>query len=61
MSNLSAKELSAVNELLAGETQFIKKFQMLSESSTDPELKEKFSQISQMHQGHFDAMYQYLQ
>lgn len=61
MSNLSAKELAGVNELLAGETQLIKKFQMLSESSSDPELKEKFSQISNMHQQHFDAIYQYLQ
>lgn len=60
MPNLSEKELMAVNELLAGEDQFIKKFTMLSESSTDPALKEKFANIAGQHQQHFNEIYEYL-
>ncbi|MGL6173097.1 MAG: hypothetical protein ACRC1P_00600 [Cellulosilyticaceae bacterium] len=61
MPNLSEKELMAVNELLSGEEQFIKKFNMLAESSTDPVLKEKFTHIASQHQQHFNAIYQHLQ
>lgn len=61
MPNLSEKELMAVNELLSGEEQFVKKFNMLSEASTDAVLKEKFANIASQHQQHFNAIYQYLQ
>lgn len=61
MTNLTEKELSAINDLLDGESELVKKFQMLSNSTNDPELKQTFSNISQKHQHHFNAVYSKLQ
>lgn len=61
MTNLTEKELSAINDLLDGESELVKKFQMLSNSTNDPELKQTFSNISQKHQQHFNAVYAKLQ
>ena len=57
MANLTAKELSSMNDLLDGEEQLVKKFQMLANSTNDQELKQTFSSISQKHQQPFDAIY----
>ncbi len=61
MSNLTAKELSSMNDLLDGEEHLVKKFQMLADSTNDPELKQTFSSISQKHQNHFNSIYAKLQ
>ncbi len=61
MAQLTAKELSAINELLTGEAHLVKKFQLLADSTTNPELKSKFSDISNKHQQHFNSIYEYLQ
>ncbi|WP_310602084.1 hypothetical protein [Anaerosporobacter sp.] len=61
MANLTEKELSSMNDLLNGEEQLVKKFQMLAESTTDQELKDTFSSISQKHQNHFNSIYSKLQ
>lgn len=61
MAQLTAKELSAINELLAGEAHLVKKFQVLAESTTNPELKAQFTDISNKHQQHFNSVYEYLQ
>lgn len=57
MSQLSEKELMALNDLLASEELLVKKFQMLSSQSQDPEVQSKFTEISNKHQGHFNALY----
>lgn len=57
MSQLSEKELSALNDLLNEEDLLIKKFQMLSEKAQDEEIKSKFMDISKRHQGHFNSLY----
>ena len=51
MTQLSEKELSAIKDLLSEEELLVKKFQMLAE------LKEKMTQISNQHQGHFNELY----
>jgi hypothetical protein len=61
MSNLTEKELMAMNDLLDGESELVKKFQMLSNSTNDPELKQTFTSISQKHQQHFNSVYAKLQ
>ena len=61
MAQLTSKELSAINELLAGEAHLVKKFQVLAESTTNPELKAQFTDISNKHQQHFNSVYEYLQ
>ena len=61
MGQLSEKELSALNDLLADEELLTKKFQMLASQTQDPEIREKYERISRQHQGHFNALYQQLQ
>lgn len=60
MSQISEKELSAINELLSEEELLVKKFQMLASHTQDPEIKSKFDEISRKHQGHFDLLYKQL-
>lgn len=57
MNELSAKELSALQDLLSGEELLIKKFQMLAEHSQDTEIKTQFTEISAKHQTHFNSLY----
>lgn len=57
MSQLSEKELSALNDLLTEEELLIKKFKMLAEHTDDPKISAKFTEISDKHQGHFNALY----
>lgn len=57
MSQLSEKELSALNDLLTEEDLLVKKFQMLASHTEDTEISAKFNEISQKHQGHFNALY----
>ncbi|SHK17469.1 hypothetical protein [Hespellia stercorisuis] len=57
MSQLSEKELSALNDLLTEEELLVKKFKMLSEHSEDQEIKSKFTEISNKHQGHYNSLY----
>lgn len=60
MAQLSEKELSALNDLLADEELLIKKFSMLAKQTEDMEIRQKYEQISQKHQGHFHSLYEYL-
>ena len=60
MAQLSEKELSALNDLLADEELLTKKFAMLAKQTDDMEIQQKFGQISQQHQGHFNALYESL-
>ena len=57
MNQLSEKELMALNDLLNDEELLVKKFQMLSEHSQDPEVKAKFTEIANKHQEHFKSLY----
>ena len=57
---ISEKELSALNELLSEEELLIKKFQMLATHSTDEEVKQKFTAISNEHKEHFRSLYSQL-
>lgn len=61
MAQLSEKEVTVLQDLLSDEEQLVKKFQMLSQLSEDPQVKEKYQNISRQHQGHFNALYGYLQ
>ena len=60
MSNLSEKDLSAINELLSEEELLVKKFQMLSQQTNDAEIKHEFESIASKHQGHFNRLYAHL-
>lgn len=60
MSNLSEKELSAVNELLCEEELLVKKFQMLAGHATDANVRSEMEEISKRHQSHFNKLYNHL-
>lgn len=60
MQQISEKELSALNDLLADEELLTKKFKMLASQTNDMEIKQKFERISEQHQGHFNALYEQL-
>lgn len=60
MAQLSEKELSALNDLLADEELLTRKFSMLAKQTDDMEIKQKYEQISQQHQEHFNSLYEYL-
>jgi len=60
MGQISEKELSLLNDLLADEELLTKKFKMLAQQAQDQEIKEKYERISEQHQGHFNALYSYL-
>lgn len=60
MSQLSEKELSAINELLCEEELLVKKFRMLADQTSDPEIKSEFQGIANKHQGHFNTLYSHL-
>ena len=60
MSQLSEKELSALNELLNEEELLVKKFQMLAQQTTDPAIKNEFEKIATKHQAHFNMLFDQL-
>lgn len=60
MGQISEKELSLLNDLLADEELLVKKFKMLAQQAQDQEIKNKYERISEQHQGHFNALYSYL-
>ena len=57
MAQLSEKELSSIQELLADEDLLVKKFKMLAEHAQDENVKSKMLEISDKHQGHFNELY----
>lgn len=57
MSQLTEKELSSIQELLADEDLLVKKFQMLAEHAQDEKVKSKMLEISEKHQEHFNEIY----
>lgn len=60
MANLSAKELSLINDSLSEEELLVKKYKMLAEHSEDNETKMKLQEIANRHQSHFDELYSLL-
>lgn len=60
MSQLSEKELSAINELLCEEELLVKKFNMLAQQTKDPGIKKEFETIAKKHQGHFNMLFDQL-
>ena len=61
MAQLTEKELSTLNDLLADEELLTKKFKLLASMTDDTEIKQKYEHISEQHQKHFNALYAYLQ
>ncbi len=60
MPNLTSKELSALEDQLAGEEILVKKYRTFSNQCTDATLKNKCSSIADTHQRHFNTLLGYL-
>ena len=56
MANLTAKELSSIQDQLAYEENVIKKYKMYAQNSQDPAIKNTCEQIAQKHQSHFATL-----
>ena len=56
MANLTAKELSALEDQLNYEQVLIKKFKAYSRAASDPQIKNSCEQIANQHKQHFDTL-----
>ena len=58
---VGVKTYNNYSDLLSSEELLVKKFKMLASLTEDAEIKKKYERISEQHQGHFNALYRYLQ
>lgn len=56
MTNLTAKELSAIKEQLGLEDNLIKKYNMYAQSTQDSVIKQTCEDIASRHQCHFNTL-----
>jgi hypothetical protein len=56
MANLTAKELTALEEQLSQEQILVKKYHMYAAQISDMQLKAKCEQISSEHQNHYNKL-----
>ena len=60
MANLTAKELTALDETLNSEQVLIKKFQTMAGQTTDSVIKSKLETIAGKHQQHYNELLNFL-
>jgi len=56
MANLTAKELSAIQDKLGVEDNIIRKYRMYAQSAQDPQIRQKCVEIANKHQEHFNTL-----
>ena len=56
MPNLTARELTSLEDQLSAEQLLVKKFKAYAALSADPQLKTQYAQIAGQHQSHFDRL-----
>lgn len=56
MANLTAKELSAIEDQLNYEQVLVKKFKAYSQAASDPQIKNSCERIANKHKRHFDSL-----
>ena len=57
MAQITAKELSAISDLLTVEQNLVAKYRAYATQTTDSNMKNRYEQIAQKHQRHFDELY----
>lgn len=57
MAQITAKELSALSDLLTMEQNLVAKYEAYAATEQDSALKNRYEQIAKQHQRHFDALY----
>ncbi len=56
MANLTAKELSALEDQLNCEQMLIKKYKAYAQVASDPQIKTTCEQIAAQHKQHYDTL-----
>lgn len=56
MTNLTSKELSAIQDQLGVEDNLIKKYTMYAQSTQDMIIRQKCEDIASKHQAHFNTL-----
>lgn len=59
-NQISAKELTYLEEMMNMEAQEVQKFKQAANEATDPQAKNLLSNIANQHQGHFQTFRNYL-
>ena len=57
MTQISAKELSAISDLLSVEENLVAKYKCCAAETSDQTLKNRYEQMAQRHQRHFDELF----
>ena len=57
MAQITAKELTAISDLLTMEQNLVAKYRDYANQTTDSALKNQYEMIAQKHQRHFDELY----
>ena len=57
MAEITTKELSSLSDLLGAEQLVINKYQSYACMTSDMALKNKYQQMAQKHQQHFETLY----
>ena len=60
MANMTAKELSAIEDQLGMESNMIKKYRLYAQSCQDQEIRTKCEEIASRHQSHFNTLMEHL-
>ena len=60
MAQITAKELTALSDLLSMEENLVAKYRTYACQTTDSALKNEYEQIAQRHQSHYDELYAHL-
>ena len=58
--NLTTKELAAIEDLLNGEANTVKKFSMYAQNAPDTQTRAKYEQLAAKHQEHFNKLLSFL-
>ena len=57
MAQITAKELTAISDLLSVEKNLVAKYREYANQTADAVLKNEYEMIAQKHQRHFDELY----
>ena len=60
MPNITSKELIALDDQLTMEQVLVKKYRTFANQCSDPQLREKCTQIADRHQAHFNTLIAHL-
>lgn len=61
MANLTAKELTALEEQIGGEQMLIKKFESMASMCTDTKIQQDLFSFANKHRAHYNTLISFLQ